>query len=336
MGVKQFKTILDKYGDGKELHISELSQIGIQRIAIDMLIYIYRCYHRKRSKNTINLRRSIVKTLKELQMSFNKYGIHVIFIIDGLNKPEEKHKCLEIRKRRIYKILDIRDFFFGPENEYSIDYLKKKYSNHTMMHYDMTFHDYVTIKLYSNHQWILLKEYDDTIPTGSIIKKIEDLTSKLPDSHMISSDDFDFIKRELYKENIDILIADGEGESLCCGLLNSGQVDAIMSEDSDVFVYGGKTIMREYNISKKTFKLYTLDILLNNMNLNFSEFVGICICIGTDYSDGVKLGFQSTLELLKRQSLTGLISKYDNENVIPFSKIKDIFIPSEVYSLYSP
>lgn len=336
MGVKHFKTILEKYGDGQCYHISDLSRLGIKTIAIDVLIYIYKCYHRKKSKKTINLKRYIVETLKDLELSFKSHNIDVLFIVDGLNKPEEKQRCLEIRKRRIYRILDIRDYYFGPEQCYSIDYLQKKYINHKSIYYDMTLDEYISIKLYLNNEWKLLKEFDNSIPTENIVKKIEELKSKLPDSHVISSDDFDFIKTELYKKNVNILIANGEGEALCCGLLNSGNVDAIMSEDSDVFVYGGTKIIREYNISKKTFKLYTLDIILKNINLTFSEFVCLCICIGTDYSDGLKLGISPTLELLKKLGLEELTSRYDRENKIPFSRIRDIYSPSEVYSLYLP
>lgn len=50
---------------------------------------------------------------------------------------------------------------------------------------------------------------------------------------------------------IQCIQSDGEGEALCARLNLVGLVDAVITDDSDVFGYGAKTVLRNFSVANK-------------------------------------------------------------------------------------
>jgi 5'-3' exonuclease len=90
------------------------------------------------------------------------------------------------------------------------------------------------------------------------------------------------------------LDAPGEAEAQCAYLQRSGSVDFIITDDSDVFLYGGSSVCRNF-LKKKG------DLLLYNFpNENSTELIFISLILGNDYLDGIKgLGLKSATKILK-------------------------------------
>ena len=104
MGVKHFKTILHAYGEGETVKVSHLTRMGIKRIAVDVLVYIYRLYRTNFKKDTIS--HYIVNALKKLKDTFYEHGIQIYLVRDGDNpkrKPNASRRGnVEITKRWIF------------------------------------------------------------------------------------------------------------------------------------------------------------------------------------------------------------------------------------------
>lgn len=125
-----------------------------------------------------------------------------------------------------------------------------------------------------------------------------------------------------YFLNCDVYIADGEAENLCCHFLEIGKVDYIMSEDSDLLLYGATKFIMKYN--GKTCKYYEMSKILDNHKLSFDELFSLCLLLGTDYNYGIEgLGFAKSYKLIKKESRT-TIPNYD--------RLKEIFTSSPIFT----
>ena len=48
----------------------------------------------------------------------------------------------------------------------------------------------------------------------------------------------------------------GEAEKACAYLNMIGRVDGVITEDSDVFLYGAKCVYKNFNLDKKVFTFF--------------------------------------------------------------------------------
>ncbi|KAI1897238.1 hypothetical protein AGOR_G00081250 [Albula goreensis] len=75
--------------------------------------------------------------------------------------------------------------------------------------------------------------------------------------------------------------APGDGEALCAQLVKTGKVDAVASEDMDTMAFGSDLLLRQLNASKDSEVMeYSLQKVLNTLQLSYKEFVDLCILLG--------------------------------------------------------
>ena len=89
------------------------------------------------------------------------------------------------------------------------------------------------------------------------------------------------------------LNAPGEAEAQCAYLQRIGSADFIITDDSDIFLYGGNSVCR--NFFKKS-----NNILLYNFPVNDrSELIFISLILGNDYFEGIRgMGLKSAGKVL--------------------------------------
>jgi 5'-3' exonuclease len=80
------------------------------------------------------------------------------------------------------------------------------------------------------------------------------------------------------------IVADDEGEKLCSYFMINNIVDGIITEDSDVFVYGCKKIYRNISFVKETIVEYDYNHILKQLNLTKEELTYLCIMSLNDYN----------------------------------------------------
>ena len=156
------------------------------------------------------------------------------------------------------------------------------------------------------------KKYNKLIEKNSIIikntskfkKKLRELNR---DRVKLTKWDIFDAKKCLEHCGMTYIVANGEAEELCAELVLKNKVYACMSEDTDLFAYGCKRIMKCVNIYNGNFIMYRIESMLNFYNLELNDFKDICVLSSNDYSSTNKKNFIYYFKLFK---------KYQNEKII--------------------
>ncbi|KAJ7691889.1 PIN domain-like protein [Mycena rosella] len=129
----------------------------------------------------------------------------------------------------------------------------------------------------------------------------------------------------------DWITAPGEAEATLSVMTNTGipvRVDAILTDDSDSFVFGTAAVLRMWDNEKYEAALYSAHDVLEVLGLNREDFVLIAILAGGDYSDGLaKCGIKIAIGLvhasLGRQLIAGLSGKSPTESQLFLESWRD-------------
>lgn len=79
-----------------------------------------------------------------------------------------------------------------------------------------------------------------------------------------------------------------EAEAECAELLSLELVDGIVTDDSDVFLFGGSTIYRNMFNDAKYVECYLMKDLEKELGLDRDKLVRLAYLLGGDYADGLK------------------------------------------------
>ena len=76
---------------------------------------------------------------------------------------------------------------------------------------------------------------------------------------------------------------ENEAEYIGSQLLKNGYVDYILSEDNDLFLLGCTSVLKDYSNIKTDLTFYDFDSLLKMMEIDYNQFVEMCLLVGVDY-----------------------------------------------------
>lgn len=99
----------------------------------------------------------------------------------------------------------------------------------------------------------------------------------------VSKKDVDSIKELMQKRGVQYIDAPHESDEVCAFLSLNGTVDACVSDDMDMFLYGCSTVLRDLNLDTHTMMRYDTEKILRQLNLSHHEFKQICVLSGSDY-----------------------------------------------------
>lgn len=177
---------------------------------------------------------------------FRYYNIHAVFVFDG-PPPPQKTDIIEIRK-------------------------KKK--DEAQKQYDMLMKMKKEMKDASGCE-ITTTELDDIDETMRELKK---QFVRLRDCDVSS------VKELLVSFGFATIDAEGEADALCATLSIRKRVDACMSDDTDMFVYGCPVVLRNVSLLNHSVVMYDTSKILKTLSLTQQEFKMMCVISGTDYS----------------------------------------------------
>lgn len=86
---------------------------------------------------------------------------------------------------------------------------------------------------------------------------------------------------------IPFIVAPTEAEAQCAYLQTSGLVDGIVTDDSDVFLFGGSKIYRNMFNQSKLIQFYVSDDLHNQTKLKREHYIQLAFLLGSDYTIGM-------------------------------------------------
>ena len=90
-----------------------------------------------------------------------------------------------------------------------------------------------------------------------------------------------------------------EAEAQCAELVRLGLVDGIVTDDSDIFLFGGTRVYKNMFNQGKFVECYLLSDLERDFNLDRQKFINLAHLLGSDYADGIPhVGPVNALELL--------------------------------------
>ncbi|XP_039516457.1 flap endonuclease GEN homolog 1 [Pimephales promelas] len=109
--------------------------------------------------------------------------------------------------------------------------------------------------------------------------------------------------------------AAGEAEAMCAFLDSQGAVDGCITNDGDAFLYGARTVYRNFNMSTKDPQVdcYQMSSVRDELGLCRHTLVGIAVLLGCDYiPKGVAgVGREHTLKLIHSLKGQTLLQKLD-------------------------
>ncbi|KAI8803632.1 hypothetical protein BJ742DRAFT_857452 [Cladochytrium replicatum] len=144
-------------------------------------------------------------------------------------------------------------------------------------------------------------------PLESIQHALEDDLERLRAEKARGRRDAAGLSGEMVEETKDVLrlfglpfvVAPTEAESQCACLESLGIVDGIVTDDSDVFLFGGKKVFRNFFDSAKYVERYDAVELEETLKLDRDKLVRLAYLLGSDYTPGVQgVGIVSAVEIL--------------------------------------
>lgn len=140
-----------------------------------------------------------------------------------------------------------------------------------------------------------LENQEEDTEMESAFLRISSLNS-LSDS---LSTKFEQIKHLLRLFGVPWIESPFEAEAQCAFLEKHGLVDGIITEDSDVFLFGGRRVFRGVFKEKDEFQLYDMRKIEENLGLCREKLISLALFLGSDYTMGVKgVGIVNAMEIV--------------------------------------
>ncbi|SCU98557.1 LAMI_0F15258g1_1 [Lachancea mirantina] len=144
-------------------------------------------------------------------------------------------------------------------------------------------------------------------PITSNLSPLENDLDALNDQQMKDKRDSDEVTLAMVKEVQDLLSRFGipyltapmEAEAQCAELLRLNLVDGIITDDSDVFLFGGNKVYKNMFQEKNYVEFYHDDVIRKDLGLEREKFIELAQLLGSDYTNGVKsVGPVTAMEIL--------------------------------------
>ena len=132
----------------------------------------------------------------------------------------------------------------------------------------------------------------------------------------ISHQDIELLQDMLTLMNVPFLTSRGEADFMCAQLSVSNKIDACLSDDMDILVCGCKKLIKLHH---GTIYEYDLDKILTTLNINYSQFIDMCILFGCDYTIPIpKLHPETIYHLITHyKTLEKVIEFFNNDKINP-------------------
>lgn len=188
---------------------------------------------------------------------------------------------------------------------------------------------------------LVLKSDDSNIKEKcDTIKQIEEQMKEIKlDVVRIKKEDIKQIKELISAFNMVYYDAPNEADEICAYLCKNGVVDACLSEDSDMFIYGCPVILKRISLLYGTVKQYKYDEILDTLKLDAGSFTRLCILSGTDYNTSQKYNKNTIFYYYKKQqsflkiNRNYLLYKFKLDETM--DDYKDRVLLNEIYTNYT-
>ncbi|CCF56748.1 hypothetical protein KAFR_0B04510 [Kazachstania africana CBS 2517] len=127
----------------------------------------------------------------------------------------------------------------------------------------------------------------------------EQQTKDKRDSDEVTMDMITDVQELLSRFGIPFVTAPMEAEAQCAELIALGLVDGIITDDSDVFLFGGTKVYKNLFQDKKYVEFYNYDTIEKSLGIDRKKMIELALLLGSDYTTGIKgMGPVSSMEIL--------------------------------------
>ena len=335
MGIKKLNELIRKYAPGC-LTTKHIGAYKNKKIALDLSIYIFKY-------KAIFGDKWIVSFI-QLMLLFVKHDICCVIVFDNpkknVAKAKEHEKRASARKTLVSKTKqleeDIKNYKQDQTNiSESLYEISKKQS---LQNFSEKTQQFLSFK--GNVEKKSEKTDVDEKDSGEkpfSIELCEMYFEKLKKQNIkIDQKDIEIVKSLIPILGMNFITSHTEAEGTCAFLCYEKIVDAVLSEDTDVLAYGCKTFLSKINIGNETIMETNYELLLQCLKLNESEFLDLCVLLGTDFNCNLKgIGFERAYRLiLKHRNIETILkeTEHTKESIskLSFVETRNIFCMSNV------
>ncbi|KAM9825505.1 DNA excision repair protein ERCC-5 homolog [Syngnathus typhle] len=106
---------------------------------------------------------------------------------------------------------------------------------------------------------------------------------------------------------IPFLVAPMEAEAQCAALDRADQTNGTITDDSDVWLFGGRHVYKNFFSQNKYVEHYQFSDLQNQLGLDRTKLINLAYLLGSDYTEGVPgVGYVTGMEILNEFPGPGL------------------------------
>ena len=149
----------------------------------------------------------------------------------------------------------------------------------------------------------------------------------------IKSTDITELKQLLDILHISYIDAVGEADVMCAKLYKKKYINACLSEDMDILIFGCENLIKMH---KDTIYEYDINHILNILDINFDQFMNMCLLFGCDYIKPIikKTSIELYNIVKKHITIENIINNINIDNKTNYSldnyyNAKNIFIKQE-------
>jgi flap endonuclease-1 len=146
----------------------------------------------------------------------------------------------------------------------------------------------------------------------------------------IGQAEIDYAKQVIKLLGLPYIEAPEEADPQCAYLIRNKLVNGVFTEDMDLLTFGSIKVYRNLSADKKKPILeYNLKQILKDLEINYSQFVDLCILLGCDYVDTIKgIGKVTAYKLIKEHKNIETIMKeggYEEPELFDYKSAREYF-----------
>lgn len=279
MGIKNFAKFL-RTKCPQVFHEADIKDLAYQKCAVDIASYIY--------KWKIGLGEKWILGLVQFLIDLRRANIHAIIVLDGQRPIDKQKECdkrkliktqtsdlvlnvrkdLEIYKMTGEKLQSLKDTIIKIEKQKFLLQQKQFINdiNKNEGKFDPESVSFENINISEVLLWLIKKESQLITVNSQTLEETRDL--------------LDILK-------VPYINAKGEAEGACSSLCNNGQVDFVVSVDSDCVAYCAKKWITNIDVKTGRCLIIHFDELCKELDLTKPELIDFCIGCGCDYNSNI-------------------------------------------------
>ncbi|KAL3698871.1 hypothetical protein R1sor_012947 [Riccia sorocarpa] len=143
----------------------------------------------------------------------------------------------------------------------------------------------------------------------------------------VTGEMFSDVQELLRMFGLPYVVAPMEAEAQCAYLDATKLVDGVVTEDSDVFLFGGRNVYKNLFDDRKYVETYYMKDLESEMGMNREKLVRMALLLGSDYTEGISgIGIVNAIEVVNAFDEEDGLRKFrmwlDSPDMSLFNKVR--------------